>query len=160
MSKCLVAATILIGFAISTAGAQPITKGTAFPLVSDGATPTLMRFEINHISSDNTVDVAVWLNPPAELPRSQPQLLTQLGEFCLRYYDSILEATVKAEERARIYVFVPLYTIPTPGSDAKRFEQQGFAFKQRDGKCSLEAPFPANLVKTVEERAVAPLPRN
>jgi hypothetical protein len=160
MNKSLAAATLLIGFAISGAAAQPITEGTAFPLASDDATPTFMRFEVHHISSDNTVDVAVWLNPPAQLPRSQTQLLTQLGEFCLRYYDGILEATVEAEERARIYVFVPLYTIPIPGGDPKRFEQQGFAFKQRDGKCSLEAPFPANLVRTVEERAREPLPGN
>jgi hypothetical protein len=144
----LVVATASTAFA---AGAAPLSKGLAFPL-SDGAAPTLIGVEVDHVSSDNTLDVAVSLTPPTLLPKSQGELLAQLGELCLRYEATIVAGGVPAPDRNRINVFAPLYRFPVPG-DSKKFIEQGFAFRILDGKCSLDAPFPANLKAATLQRS-------
>jgi hypothetical protein len=131
--------------------ALELKPGTAFPL-SDGAGPTLISVEVHRITSDNTIDLAVSLKPPAKMPTSDREFLTQVGEFCLRYQKEIVAAAVPAEERNRMNVFVPLYRVPVPGK-SNQFQEAGFAFRVINGQCSLGAPFPSQLKSETQKRA-------
>ena len=158
MIKRLFIAALLAGLSTSIVNAGQLKTGTAFPL-SDGAAPKLMNVEVHHVTSDNTIDVAVWLAAPTKMPASQAEMLTQLGEFCVRYFGAVMDRAAPSEDRRRVFTFVPLYTV-SRANDPKKLDQSGFAFKQTNGECSLEPPFPQELVKAVEKRASAPLPRN
>ena len=140
------------------ANAAPLSKGMAFPL-SDRTAPTLIGVEVDHVSSDHTLDVSVLLTPPRPFPKSQAELLTQVGELCIRYEATIVAGSVPAADRHRMNVFAPLYLLPVPGN-SKKFVEQGFAFRIVNGKCSLDAPFPANLKAATLQRAGQPVGGN
>jgi hypothetical protein len=136
--------------------AGPVDKGHPFPL-SDGATPKTISVEVQHIMSDNTIDMAVSLVPPDPLPRSDAEFFMQVGEFCLRYQAEIIAAALPAAvDRERMNVFVPLYRLPIPGK-SNQFNEAGFAFRIIEGKCSLEAPFPSSLISATQKRATQPI---
>ena len=151
----LVVATASFAFA---ADAATLSKGMAFPL-SDRTAPTLIGVEVDHVSSDNTLDVSFLLTPPSPFPKSQAELLTQVGELCIRYEATIVAGSVPAVDRHRMNVFAPLYLLPVPGN-SKKFVEQGFAFRIVNGKCSLDAPFPANLRAATLQRAGQPVGGN
>jgi hypothetical protein len=127
----------------------------AFPL-SDGALPTLDSVDVQRVSSDNTIDIEVNLNPPSKMPSSVEELLLQVGEFCLRYEALIVTEVVPKEEWSRINIVAPLYRLPQAGTP-NQFQEQGFAFRIVDGDCSLAAPFPGVLALEVSQRASQPI---
>lgn len=149
------AAFLIVAFVAVLAGsalAGPVDRGHAFGL-SDGARPKMISVEVHHVTSDNTIDVAVSLEPPHSMPKSHSELLTQIGEFCIRYQAAIIAAAVpSAADRKRMNVFVPLYRVPVQGK-SNQFSEAGFAFRIIDGKCSLGAPFPASLRSSTLNRA-------
>jgi hypothetical protein len=158
MTRSSVLATLAVSLVTqgSTALAGPVDKGHSFAL-SDGATPKMISVEVQHITSDNTIDIAVSLVPPDALPTSDAEFFMQVGEFCVRYQAEIIAAAVpSASDRERMHVFVPLYRLPIQGKP-NQFNEAGFAFRIIDGECSLGAPFPSSLKAETQRRADRPL---
>jgi hypothetical protein len=154
-SRLISGTAMLLAILSGAAEAGPPDKGHAFPL-SGGVAPTLISIEVHHVASDNTIDVAVSLTPPDPPPASDAELLTQLGEFCLRYEAEVVAAAIPAaSDRARIYGFVPLFRVPV-SDRPNEFQEAGFDFRVLDGKCSLGTPFPPALVDAVRARAAGP----
>ena len=129
---------LLVG---SSAWAQSsaLQKGQRFRL-STGATVALLRVEVNRVTSDNTIDVAIILNRDGAENMPMNDILLESAEFCLRYEAQIISAAIPVGEPKTMRVVAPLYQMPN-------HKQIGFAFAIRDGKCSLEPPFPQALVQ-------------
>jgi hypothetical protein len=158
MSVCRVVLFAVSLLLVAPVQAHEIKRGTAFPL-SDGAAPVLISVEVMRITADNTVDLAVSLNPPATLPTTQNAFLLQVAEFCLRYHVAITEMAVLEQERRRIHTFAPLYRIAVSGK-ANQFREVGFAFRIVEGECVMVDPFPAGLRSEAQSRAILPLGSN
>lgn len=143
-----------IGLNTAAAASGFLAKDRKFHL-SHGVVASLQSVEVQRISSDNTIDIAIVLDRAGPPKHSSQDLIAELGEFCLRYQSKIVSAAVKPAERSKINLFAPFYQASTDQGSVT--QQAGFGFTIRSGRCSLQPPFPQTMVKQTLQNAKLPV---
>ncbi len=138
------AALTFLGLPFANLAIADMKRGDKFPL-SSNVSVELLQVEVQRITLDDTIDIAIVLKRASSEGMKMTDLLKESAEFCLRYEPKIISAAVPESERYKIRVVAPLFQTQN--------KQIGFAFKIRENKCSLEPPFPTELVQPSLEQA-------